>query len=248
MPQAATKTRPPASSPAAAEVERITKAITDLRGRGAGADPVLLATLESEREKALRLLRAADLEAAEQTAAAGAPISRKTIEKIRRQRRKVHDLHPALLARVSEHRRLRERKHSLETQITTATNTGAFKQAQKDNKSRFVWGRKDQEHPEPPSNEKMPPSIEALARLERDLATIAAELQIAVTVQAEAQARWESEKRTLDAWEAAIRALGPAARQALANIPNPSDADHSNYTGWPDVSVRPYPATPAHAA
>lgn len=100
--QAATKASTPADplaeaeanrETASAEVERLATAITELRQKGRGSDPILLASLEDEREKAFKILRAADLEAAEQTAAAGAPISARVLDKIRRQRQTAEDRH-----------------------------------------------------------------------------------------------------------------------------------------------------------
>jgi len=204
---------------ARSEAADITEQINDLLRGGPPVDDLAHQRLKSAQETAFKKLRHADLAVEEQRAAATAPISARALSKIRVMRRKTHDAHAALIVRLTEARHLRERKSSLESQIAAATSSGAFKQAQKDIKSRFVYGREDQEHPEPPSNQKMPPSVEQLARLERALAVAIAELAIAAKAQGEAQARWESAEGTLESWESAIRSQGPAARRALAEIP-----------------------------
>ena len=231
--QLATKASPPAGPPDAAQLDqeaadaavaRLTKAITELRQTGPGSDPALLGCLQAELEGAQKVLRRVDLEAAEQTAAATGPLPPKTLEKIRRRRRKVEDLHAAVLGRMGEHRRLREHLHGLKNEIAELKASWEFKQDNREFLSPFVRPPRDpqlaEERRGPSRNsEKTPQSIEKLALMERDLESTGAELTIAAAVQAEASARWETEKRTLGGWESAARSLGPAARAVLDALP-----------------------------
>ena len=234
--QAATKASTPDTPLASAQAEqevaesdvkRLTLAIADLRQRGPGADPVLLARLQDERESASKLLRRIDLEAAEQTAAATGPLSPKVLEKIRLRRRRVEDLHAAVLGRMGESQRLREHLGGLRNSIAQLRASWEFRREQQELRSAYVFPHdlEDRDNPPPArGGQKTPQSTAKLALLERDLETTAAELRIAVAAQEAASQRWQAEKAVLDGWESAIRRLGPAARAALDAMPQPGAA------------------------
>ena len=187
------------------------------------------ARLEAERQTALKKLRHCDLAVEDLNKAEAGPLTAKAVEKIRRQRRKVYDLHPSLLARMAEHRRLRERRQGLENSITKVKDSAEYRHDQREILRVFGGGI--------PSREDNSSSGRRLALLERDLVRTIAEVEIAATVQAEAVAKWQSEKATLDAWEGAIKAHSPAARRALAAIPKPGAPDDQGVRGYADIAV-----------
>jgi len=169
-------------------------------------------------------LRAVNLEAAERTAAAGAPISAKALGKIRDMRQRAETLHAAVMARTGECQRLRERAGSLRNEIARLRDSWAFKESQREVQSGYVFppDPETRDHPAPArGTEKTPKAMLELAQLERDLESASAELTIAMAAQVVASTRWESEKVVLDNWEAVVRRLGPAARHALDALPHP---------------------------
>ena len=232
MPTAATKPAPePANPLTEAEVEQeqarseaaaITEKIKALTRSGPGFDQGLHARLKIEQESALKALRAADLQLEEQKAAATAPISARVIDKIRRRRRRVEDLHASTLARMGETNHLRGHIQGLKNSIAALRESWEFRADQQEMQNAYLFPRDPEarDHPAPARRaQKTPQSMEKLALLERDLETTAAELKIAAAAQIAASARWEAEKAVLDAWESAVRSLGASAGAVLDALP-----------------------------
>lgn len=244
--QAATKPRAPASplaeaqldqEQAGADVQRLTKTITELRQKGPGSDPALLGCLQAELEDASKLLRRVDLEAAEQIAAASGPLSPKVLEKIRLRRRKVADLHAAVLGRMGESQRLREHLGRVRNEIAALKDSWEFREAQQEIRNTYIFPRDPEARDNPAPTRgarKTPKSMEKLARLERDLETTTAELKIAAAAQISASQRWEAEKAVLDGWVRAVDSLGPAARAVLDSMPRPGAATMGAVTNQTD--------------
>ncbi len=208
-------------------VARLTAAITELTRSGPGFDQILLARLESEREAAQKVLRAADLEAAETVAAATGPLSPKVLEKIRLRRRRVEDWHAAVLGRMGESQWLREHLGRVKNEIATLEASWEFREDQREMRNEYLFPRDAQTRdPAAParSGVKTPQSVQRLAQLERDLEITVAELKIASAAQIVASERWQLEKAILDGWERAACSLGPSARAVLNALPQPGAA------------------------
>lgn len=242
----ATAADPPAEAQldreaAESAVKRLTAKIVELSGKGPGHDPALLATLDAEREAALKRLRHAELEIAEQTAAASGPITVKVIAKIRRLRRTVADSRPALMARMAEVNSLRAHRTGVENAVAALKESWDFKRDQREIKNAFVFPRDAQDGDSPPPARgvlKTPRSVQALASLERDLDRTSGELKLAQAALTEASTRNSSLRATLESWEAAIRAQGPAAVRALAEIPDAGGFDDQGLNpGSADIEI-----------
>ncbi len=224
--------QPPKASPLAAAgpeaaraaVERLTSKMAELKSKGPGCDPILLARLKVELEEALQKLRRADLEAAELTAAAAGSVSLKVLGKVRRGRRKVEALNAGAMALTGEHQRGRDHLGGLKSQIAELKASGEFRQDQEEIRNEYLFPRdaETRDHPAPArGGKKTPRSVIKLAEFERAAETAAAELKITVAAQIAASERWQAEKAVLDSWEQAIRAMGPAARAVLDAMPRP---------------------------
>ena len=207
---------------AESDVKRLTKAIADLRKRGPGSDPALLGCLQAELEGAQKILRRIDLEAGERTAAAAGPLPPGVLQKIRLRRRRVEDLHAAVLGRMGESQRLRAHLQGLKNSIAALRQSWAFREDQREVRNRYLFppDAETRDHPAPArGGQKNSKSMERLALMERDVETTGVELTISAAAQAEASARWEGEKAVLDAWESAVRSLGASARAMLDALP-----------------------------
>ncbi len=165
------------------------------------------------------------------------PISAKVLEKIRLRRRKVADLHGAVLARVAEARSLREHLGGLKIEIATLKDSWELRDAQREVRNTYLFPRDPEarDHPAPArGSEKTPKAVLELAQLEHDLETAAAELKIAEAAQTAASERWSIEKTGLDAWERAARSSGPAARAFLDSLPAARSGTAPALTGQTD--------------
>ena len=212
------------------EVSRLTAAINALKRTGPGLDQTELADLEGQREAALRNLRHADLAVHEAGRRPYGPLSEKAVSKIRRLRRRVFDLHPQLLARLAEVRRLRERQQGIENAITEVKDSAEYRHDRAE-LLRF--------HGADGTREDVTRSGRTLAKLERDLGIVSAELPIAQETRIQAQAVWEGERATLQNWEEAVNSLGAAGQRALRAISQPA-AEDDGLVGYSDIEVGPY--------
>ncbi len=249
--QAATKAPAPAGPLDEAEAEQeaaraqaadITAQIDALKRPGPGFDQAELAGLEAAQEVALKRLRAADLRIEEQRTAAAAPISARALNKIRAQRRKAYDAHAALIVRMTEATRLRAHRKGLENTVAEIQRSPEFRRDHQGVISSFVWGKNGKgpgDHRAPAADHRdSPETIKKLAELERSLSNTIAELELAQAAQAAAQAQWEGSKATLDNWESAVRAQGPAAVRALAEIPDAGVFDNQGLNpGSADIEI-----------
>ncbi len=152
--------------------------------------------------------------------AAGLPPN--VLEKIRLRRRKVADLHGAVLARMAEARSLREHLGGLKIEIATLKDSWEFREGQREMRNEYLFPRDPEARDNPPparGGKKTPKAAQDLADLEHDLETTATELKIAAAAQTAASERWATEKTGLDAWERAARSQSPAARALIDALP-----------------------------
>ena len=230
-----------AQEQARSEAAAVTAKIAELIRSGPGFDQTLHARLKHEQESALKALRAADLQLEEQRAAATAPIPARALSKIRAMRRRVADSHSALLTRQAEANHLRGHLQGVRNSIAALENSSEFKRDQQGVVSTFVWGKNGKEpgdHRAPVADHRdSPQTIKMLAELERDLERTITEAALSATVQAEASAKWTNAKSTLDVWESAVRAQGPAAARALSELPQAGAFDDQNLKGHADISL-----------
>ena len=139
------------------------------------------------------------------------------------------DAHAALITRMDEARRLRAHLQDLRNSIEKIKDSAEYRHDRRDLLRVFgskVDGQVDTSR-----------SGKALARLERDLIVTTAELELGQAAQAAAQAQWEGSKATLDNWEAAIHAQGPAAARTLLELPRAGAIDDQNIRGYADISA-----------
>lgn len=216
---------------AKAEVAELTKAIDQLRSQGPYFDRAEDERLEVARGAAHKKWRHCDLVVREKAEKKNSPLTERVAAKIRVKRQRVYDLHPALLARMGESRSLRERRQGLEASIQELESSPEY---QRDRREVLKSLSLDDA-----AREEITLGGQRLARLELDLGRALADLAAAEEVQAKAQVMWESEKLTLENWEEAIRAMGPAAQRALKAIPLPGASDDDPLVGYADLQSGP---------
>lgn len=213
------------------EIERLTQEINTLLRDGPNFDQAEHARLTTARDAAHKRWRHADLAVRGAGRQQYAPLFDRTVEKLRRQRRRVFDLHPGVLAFIFDVQRLRDHRKGLESAIVELECSPDYQHARREVLRNLSL--------DDDVREELSAGGRRLAKLELDLVRAKTEHEVAKTAQAQAQIIWESEKATLESWEEAIRAMGPAAQRALQAIPKPGASDDDPLVGYADLQVGP---------